>query len=148
MHLWIETHVEKQVEDVFEGFNKELFLKLAPPFPRVKLEQFDGCKVGDKVILKLSFIFFSQYWISEITKQATKPDEIYFIDKGIRLPFFLKSWQHTHIIIANDKGGSTIIDNIEYHSPFRWLDYLLYPSMWFMFWYRKPIYKKIFRKKR
>ncbi|TAE75760.1 MAG: hypothetical protein EAZ85_01730 [Bacteroidetes bacterium] len=146
MRLYFKTKVNLLPEKVFEGFNEQLFLKLAPPFPPVRLQRFDGCKAGDKVVLKLFFIFFSQIWESTILKQVTTKNEIYFIDRGTKLPFFLKQWQHSHIIQSNEDGGSFIIDDIEYHTPFWLLDYLMYPSMWFIFAYRKPIYRKIFKK--
>lgn len=146
MRLYFKTKVKLSPQKVFEGFDEKLFLKLAPPFPPVRLERFDGCKKDDKVILKLFFIFFSQLWESVILKQVITEKEIYFIDKGVRLPFFLSEWQHSHIIQSDEEGGSFIIDDIEYRTPFWLLDYLMYPSMWFIFAYRKPIYRKFFSK--
>ena len=144
MQFQITTFVKQQPSKVFAGFTQELFLRLAPPFPRIKLKRFDGCAVGDVVSVELNFIFFRNQWESLITAQAITEKEIYFIDEGKKLPFFLRAWQHTHRIVQQGTG-SIIIDAIVYKSPFWLLDYVLYPMMYLQFAYRKPIYKRVFR---
>lgn len=143
MKIIIKTKVRQDYQSVFAGFNKDLFLKLAPPFPPVKLLQFDGCEVNDIVKLELNFIFFKQTWESLIIANKATDEEIYFIDEGKKLPFFLKYWQHKHRIIKNGEQ-TEIIDDILYRTPFWLMDYLMFPLMYFQFYYRKPIYKKIF----
>ncbi len=130
---------------VWQHFNRELFLQLAPPFPPVTLLRFDGCKVGDVVTLKLGFVFFSQIWESHIVQQETNENAIFFVDEGKKLPFFLKYWQHKHILQKTENDCTIIVDDISYKSPFWLLDYLLYPMMYLQFAYRKPIYKKFFK---
>ncbi len=145
MKITIKTAVNQPIEAVWNGFNESLFTKLAPPFPPVKLLRFDGSEEGDEVHLELNFIFFKQTWVSIITENIKTEKEIYFIDKGIKLPFFLNFWQHKHRIVkaVDMKRGiySLIIDEIEFGSPF---GILLYPILFLQFLYRKPIYKKIF----
>jgi len=145
MRLKIVTQVEQSIEEVFEGFDKRLFLKLSPPFPKVKLQRFDGCQTNDRVIIELNFIFFKQIWESHITESKTTTEEIYFIDKGVKLPFFLKFWEHKHII-QRKEGKTFIIDDIHYKAIGGFLGTLLfYPSLYLQFLYRKPIYKKTFK---
>lgn len=145
MKITIKTAVNQPMEAVWEGFNENLFAKLAPPFPPVKLLRFDGSEQGNEVHLELNFIFFKQTWVSLITENVKTEKEIYFIDKGTKLPFFLTFWQHKHRIVkaVDMKRGvhSLIIDEIEFESPF---GALLYPALFLQFLYRKPIYKKIF----
>jgi ligand-binding SRPBCC domain-containing protein len=109
----------------------------------VKLLRFDGSTKGDLVTLELNFIFFKQKWTSEIVADLTDENEFYFIDKGIQLPFFLKKWTHKHRILK-DGEKSIIRDEIDYEAPFGLLTWLLYPTLFLQFAYRKPIYKKIF----
>ncbi|MDX2306190.1 MAG: hypothetical protein NW226_25500 [Microscillaceae bacterium] len=143
MHILISTPVKKSYQAVYQGFNKDLFLQLNPPFPRVKLLQFDGSKKGDHVKIELNFIFFKQIWISEITDDQSDSEQIYFIDQGIQLPFFLKSWRHKHLLVK--KGDQTlIVDDIRYQTPFLLTDYLMFPLMYLQFLYRKPIYRRYF----
>ena len=78
------------MEAVVEGFNESLFLKLNPPFPPVRLLQFDGCKKGDVVSLELNFILFKQQWISLITNDQTGEDYFQFIDIGEKMVAFLQ----------------------------------------------------------
>ncbi len=147
MRIHIETPVQQDYKTVFAGFNQELFLKLAPPFSGVKLLRFDGCKVGDRVELQLTLLFFiRQRWHSLITAFEQNEQEIYFIDEaeGKDLPFFLSKWRHKHHIVKTDKGAK-IIDEISYKAPFG-LNFLLYPILYLQFLYRKPIYKRIFAK--
>lgn len=145
MKLKISTSVEQDYRSVMRGFTQDLFLKLNPPFPPVRLLRFDGCKKDDIVSLELNFIFFRQEWRSIILEDGLDEHEFYFIDVGEKLPFFLKYWRHHHRI-QRDEEGSRIIDDISFRSPFLLMDFLLWPVLWLQFLYRKPIYQKIFRK--
>ena len=143
MNIKISTKVNQSLSKVWEGFNLELFAKLAPPFPPVEVKEVGGCLKGDKVHLELNFILFKQDWISDIIDQKRTESEIYFIDEGTKLPFFLSYWQHRHRLVKN--GESTIIiDDITFKTPTILTDYLFYPLMYLQFLYRKPIYKKVF----
>ena len=143
MKIYIKTSVNQSLSQVWAGFDDSLFKKLAPPFPHVKVIRFDGCKVGDKVEVELNFIFFKQLWISEIVSQTIDLKQIYFIDKGIKLPFFLKNWQHKHLIVQQE-NHTEIIDDIDFDTPFWLTNYLMYPFMYLQFWYRKAVYQKVF----
>jgi len=144
MKIVLDTLVEKNYLEVKAGFNEELFRRLSPPFPPVKVLRFDGCTTGNKVELELSFLLFKQKWVSLITEDKTTENEFYFIDEGIELPFFLGKWRHKHCIISQGLG-SLIRDEIEFTGPYFWLTPVLFPALWIQFWYRKPIYRKIFR---
>jgi len=145
MHIILETVVQAALPDVWSGFDRKLFDQLSPPFPPVEVVRFDGCLRGDVVILRLNFLMFRQDWESLITDQQTRADEIYFIDEGVRLPFFLRYWRHRHRLVRHESGGTVVIDDITFRTPFRLLDYLMYPLLWAQFAYRKPIYKRVFK---
>ncbi len=144
MKIKLRTPVAASLPAVWRGFDESLFKKLSPPFPPVKLVRYDGSHVGDVVSLELNFIFFKQKWTSHIVEQQETQEEIYFIDKGVKLPFFLAFWQHKHRLIRDPAGGTIIADEIEYRTPFLLFDYLMYPVMWGQFAYRGPIYKRVF----
>lgn len=127
------------------GFNQNLFLKLNPPFPPVRLLRFDGCSKDDIVSLELNFLLFKQQWTSVILEDGLDEKEFYFVDAGQKLPFFLKFWKHRHRIVkAGD--GARIVDDITFRSPFFLMDFLLWPVLWLQFLYRKPIYQRVFKK--
>ncbi len=147
MRLTIKTIVSARIPRIQQGFTDELFLNLNPPFPPVKLLQFDGCKIGDKVHLELNFLLFKQEWISEITAEGETPDEWFFVDEGTTLPFFLKTWRHHHRICKVSENSSAIIDDFTYSTGTIFTDILLYPALFFQFIYRKPIYKRVFKSK-
>ncbi|GAA5025869.1 hypothetical protein GCM10011506_10880 [Marivirga lumbricoides] len=145
MHLKLSTKVKQDYLQVKEGFNSELFMKLNPPFPPVDLLEFGGSEEGDKVHLRLNFLFFKQDWISLITFNKTDEQCFEFIDEGTKLPFFLKKWKHHHIVKKSKDRTSIIVDDVHFRSPFLLMDFLLYPILWLQFAYRKPVYKRIFK---
>jgi ligand-binding SRPBCC domain-containing protein len=145
MKINIQTPVRQPIEQVWNGFDESLFSKLAPPFPPVNLLRFDGSEKGNEVHLELNLLITKQLWISLITENEKTESEIYFIDMGIKLPFFLTFWQHKHRIVKaidlEKQTQSLIIDEIEFRSPF---GFLIYPALYLQFLYRRPIYQKIF----
>lgn len=145
MKILIQTQVEQSYLDVKSGFNESLFKELNPPFPPVKLLRFDGSNKGDVVALELNFIFFRQRWVSNIIADHTSDKEFYFIDEGVELPFFLKTWRHKHRVISNGIG-SIICDEIDFEAPLRILSFLLFPVLWLQFSFRKPVYRRYFKK--
>lgn len=145
MNITITTSVEKDFLAVKSGFTQDLFLALNPPFPKVKLLRFDGCEKGDIVSLQLNFIFFKQTWESVITEDETSNKEFRFIDEGIKLPFFFKYWRHHHRVISSENGAK-IIDDITFKTPLLIPEFLMYPTLYLQFLYRKPVYKKFFKK--
>ncbi len=145
MKFVIKTKVDKTLKDVFSAFDEKLFIKLSPPFPPVKLLRFDGCDKNDEVHLELHFIFFKQKWVSIITENKVSNNEIYFIDKGLVLPFFLKEWKHKHLLkVFNSE--TIITDDIEFKTGSVIGDVVVLPLLYLQFIYRKPIYKQYFAK--
>jgi ligand-binding SRPBCC domain-containing protein len=148
MRLQLTTHVGGHYEAVMAGFDHKLFGQLAPPFPKVRLQRFDGSGVDDEVHLELDFVLFKQVWHSRIVEAGTTPTEAFFVDEGIRLPFFLKQWRHRHRVVATGPNECQIIDAIEY-STGSWLtNVLFYPALWAQFAYRVPVYRRVFGRPR
>ncbi len=145
MKLTLETRVASSPQDVWAGFNEALFVQLAPPFPRIRLLKFEGSTTGCLVEVEINFLLFRQVWQSLIVEQGETAEAIWFVDEGRQLPFFLRYWRHRHVISA-ENGGARILDDIEFRSPSRILDILLYPSLWLQFAYRRPIYRRVFGK--
>ncbi|GAB4334612.1 MAG: hypothetical protein OHK0038_11880 [Flammeovirgaceae bacterium] len=145
MRIYIETEVENDIEKVWKRFDKQLFIELSPLFPKVNILRFDGCQKDDVVKLEINFVFSKQLWESYISENVVNENSCYFTDVGRTLPFFLKSWNHQHLLIK--KGEKTlIIDNITFQSFGFLMNFLIYPMLYLQFWMRKPIYKKYFRK--
>lgn len=140
----ISTTVNTALPSVKEGFNEDLFVSLNPPFPRVILQQFDGCSVGDIVSLELDFVFFRQVWTSEIVNENSSATSWEFIDEGRRLPFFVKSWRHIHRLTSIGKN-TLITDHVTYSTGSSVTDWLVLPMYYLVFLYRKPIYKRTFK---
>ena len=143
MIIHIQTQVNQPTTRVFAGFNRELFLKLNPPGLSAKLIRFDGTHQGGLTHLQINFIFFKQDWISLNTEFKNTLNEIFFVDEGQKLPFFLKTWRHKHRVLQIEQK-SLIIDEIQYSSSFKWMEILIYPLLYSVFYYRKHIYRSVF----
>ena len=145
MTIHLETAVNQDFMSVWNGFDADLFVALAPPFPIVTLKQFDGCKTGDKVKIELNALVTTLYWNAKIIAHDITENHAQFIDVADdEAPFFIKDWKHTHTI-AKAKQGSVIIDHIEYKTYNMITDLFFYPLFLLQFLYRKPIYKRYFK---
>ncbi len=146
MNIILKTKVRNTNHKVvMNGFTRELFERLAPPFPPFVLQKFDGCKTGDDVNLELNFLFFKQQWNSRIIDHGEDSQKTYFVDSGTKLPFFLSFWEHHHIIEQNNQDV-IIIDDIRFRiKPWILIPFVM-PGLLLVFLYRKPVYKKVFSK--
>ena len=138
----IFTPIQAPISHVKELFTADLLLRLSPPFPRVSLQRFDGCKKNDNVILVINLLFTKVTWSSLITEDALTTDEWYFIDQGVKMPFGLRYWQHKHRVKKINDVSCEIIDEISFDTRNEFLNYLLFPFLWGMIFYRKPFYQK------
>ncbi len=142
-HLQLETKVNQDYKTVFAGFDRKLFDVLLPNFPPVKVLEFDGQRVDGRVGIEMNLFLFKIVWIVRIVSITESLDEIEFVDEGVELPSFLRYWKHRHIVRHNGVS-TTIIDDITFYSPYRVLDWLLYPIFWLQFFMRRPIYERFF----
>lgn len=139
----VSTTVQASLEKIEQNFTADLFAQLNPPFPPVKLLRFGGNEAGAEVELEMNFLFFKQRWISRITTAERTETKWFFIDEGIQLPFFLRSWKHLHLV-EQGTSHSKITDRISLSGP-AWLpDFLLVVLFKALMLYRKPVYRKVF----
>lgn len=145
MRFILRTPVAQPPTIVLAGFTRELFVALAPPFPRLTVRRFDGCRRGDQVEIELDTLVKKLSWTSLITDNGMLPDGThFFVDEGQVLPPPLRFWRHRHLMEPGPAGGSVIVDDLEYRTASPWLDKLLYPAMWAQFAWRRPIYRRWF----
>ncbi len=145
MQLHLKTNVRQDYRQVFDAFDEELFRKLAPPYPKLKLLRFDGSAPCDMVEVELQTGIKSFRWTSLITERTITDTEAWFTDEGQQLPPPLKLWHHKHLLTANGTGA-TIHDIINYSTDIKLLDMAMYPIMLAAFGMRKPVYRKLFGK--
>ncbi|MGL4364883.1 MAG: SRPBCC family protein [Bacteroidales bacterium] len=145
MKIRISTPVQGNYLTVFRQFDEKLLNYLKPSFPAAQIMAFEGSSKGSKVHISLSFLFFSQDWVSVITEENIEESAAYFIDEGVQLPFFLSKWKHQHLV--EKQGENAVIhDIIEFKTPFFLFDYLMYPALYLQFYQRKPKYQRFFGK--
>ena len=138
----ISTPVQAPISHVKKLFTADLLIRLSPPFPTVTLQRFDGCKKDDNVVLVINLLFQKVTWSSLITEDLETENEWYFIDQGVKMPFGLQYWQHKHRVQKISEEACEIIDEISFDTCNAFLNYLLFPFLWGMIFYRKPFYKK------
>lgn len=138
----ISTSIQAPISHVKKLFTANLLMRLSPPFPRVTLQRFDGCKKDDNVILEINLVFTKVTWSSLITEDKLTADEWFFIDQGVKMPFGLNYWQHKHRVKKINEESCEIIDEISFDTRNEFLNYLLFPFLWGMIFYRKPLYQK------
>lgn len=146
MQLEIRTRVKGNPQEVFSGFNQQLFETLSPPFPPVRVRHFGGCRTGDEVDLELNFLLRKERWLSVVVEDELHGEAPYFVDEGRILPSFLSYWRHEHRIEPDTENPdhSLIVDAITFETP-RWLpEALMAPGLWVQFLYRIPVYKRYF----
>lgn len=145
MRIVLRTPVAQPPAQVMAGFTRELFVALAPPFPKLRVLRFDGCHTGDRVEIELDTLVKRLLWTSEITEDGVLPDGThFFVDEGRVLPPPLRYWRHRHLLEPGPAGSCVIVDDLEYRSGSRVLDAALYPAMWAQFAWRRPIYRRWF----
>lgn len=143
MKILIKTKVKCSLEKAKLKFDQELFEKLAPPLSQLNVKRFDGCKKGDEIHLTLKIAKIIQNdWVSLITADHSDDNEFYFIDEGLKLPLPLKNWKHIHRVAKLDDEHCLVIDDITYECNPPLLGKILYPTLYSLFAYRKPIYKR------
>jgi len=146
MQLTIRSYVsDAMADEVFEGFDLNLFTFLSPIFPKMHVNRFDGCKTGDVVSVSLFVpLLPEQKWISEIVSHQSIPGQSHqFIDEGRTIPFFLSTWKHTHRIEQVEKDV-LITDAIQFTTPWYFPAFLAYLMLYPSFNSRKKKYAKYF----
>ncbi|MBC7447488.1 MAG: hypothetical protein H7330_05460 [Hymenobacteraceae bacterium] len=144
MRLLLTTAVSNpNPHAVMARFDEALFRALAPPFPRLQVDRFDGCRVGDVVGVTMDWGLGSQSIVSRITDAGQTPTAAWFVDEGETLPWPFRQWRHRHLIEADPRGaGTRITDDLTYHTGSPVLDWLARPALWALLAYRKPIYRQ------
>lgn len=140
----LNTFVEKDFQDVFSKFDRDLFNYLLPPSFLVKVNRYDGNQKGDEVHVEFKFPFKASMNVV-ITDVIMEPDHAYFVDQGLQLPFGMKEWKHTHHVFREPKG-SRICDEVHFSCNFRILYLLYFPLLWFSMKLRNRPYQKYFKK--
>lgn len=136
----IRTKVYGTPRGILAKFTLELLLKLTPPLINVEVNQFDGNKKNSEVHIISSLFGNYQNWKNLITEDFESDDECYFVDEAIEMPFPFTSWIHTHKIRRIDEKRSYIQDHIKYSCQYKFLESIIYPAIFALMYYRKPIY--------
>ncbi len=141
MKIKLYSKVPGRWEEVYEHFNKDLFLYLLPPGAR--LIRFDGSAKDD--IVHIQFPMAAE-WISHIVKTGQEQGHAWFVDTGVKLPFGLTDWEHKHHVYEEDQESSRIVDEMEFSTGNRLKDTIIYPFLLLAFLPRVWQYKKYFNR--
>ncbi len=143
----IRTKVHGSPREILKKFKKELLIKLTPPFVKIEITQFDGCEKGGEVHIVSSVLGNYQSWVNIIVDSFDSDEECYFVDQAREMPFPFTYWNHTHKIRRVSDEKSYIQDHIVYKCSHPVLELAVYPVVYFLMYYRKPIYLDTFNEK-
>lgn len=87
------------------------FMRLAPPWTPVRLEQFEGIREGDRAVIRLG-PGPGLRWVAEHNDYVAGRQ---FCDRQVTGPF--RAWHHTHRMEPQEDGTSRLIDDIYYEPP-------------------------------
>lgn len=138
------TVIKAPFDKAHSGFNRDLFEFLLPPFKMAEVNKYEGQNPGDIIDLRFRIPFIGS-WSVIIKEKWLSHREYGFIDRGLRVPFGISYWQHIHRVVARTPDSSFIIDDIEYETQWKLLDYLLYIPLFLAFFPRKSQYKKYYK---
>lgn len=121
-NIKVVTKINKSASEVFSRFGDGLFEKLVPSFAKVLRN--DGIYVGSKVSVKF-MIPFMKTWYSQII-DVYKGNSYYFTDIGLSgMPFGIIEWRHHHKVVRIDSTSCFIVDDIQFKTNSRVLDYIV-----------------------
>lgn len=143
MQIKVKTQVFESRSKVWAGFNRHLFMALAPAYPRLEVTRFDGCETGDEVHIVLHTGLMPLKWNARIVSHLFSAEVHEFIDEGTVLPFPLVYWRHVHRI-EDSPNGCVITDHVYYRTRIFLTDILLYPFLFLTVYQRKSRYKKYY----
>tara|TARA_Y100000996_G_C22389083_1_gene588381 strand:- start:55 stop:498 length:444 start_codon:yes stop_codon:yes gene_type:complete len=131
----------KIVNQAFHSIN---FVNFLTSFQPVKIINWSGVKDGDEAYFKLWFFGWKDFKVKH-EKYNVSEMKLSFIDRGIKLPLGIDSWEHTHIV-KMDKEHTIIKDKVCFTHSNKFLSYLLFPILIFPIFIRKLLYKVYFIK--
>ena len=131
-------------EKVSEGFHNIKFVEFLTQSQPVKIIEWTGIQNGKKAHFKLWFFGWRNFKVSHEAYQKNNKI-LYFIDRGIDLPFGLSSWEHQHIV-KKEKDTVLVKDIVNYSHPNKFIGIILYPMLVFPIIIRKILYKLYFIK--
>jgi ligand-binding SRPBCC domain-containing protein len=140
----IKTRVKGQPKEILKRFTQELFLKTCPPLMTLEINRYDGNNLNDEIHLVSSFLGQYQFWLTRIVDRQIKEHRAYFTDKAVEMPFPFTYWKHVHAVEKIDDEYCYIIDDITYSCSNKLLTLTSYPIVYFMMFYRRPIYVDYF----
>jgi ligand-binding SRPBCC domain-containing protein len=146
MKIILKTKVNQEFNRVADNFDRNLFEFLLPPRVIARLVRYDESAPGSVVHIRFKFPWSSD-WISKIISERRNAGMYEFVDVGEKLPFGLKSWKHRHIVKKADKKNTLIVDEMQFSTGLKLIDFLAYPVLFLAFSPRKKQYKRYFERK-
>tara|TARA_Y100001935_G_scaffold144308_1_gene119197 strand:- start:179 stop:628 length:450 start_codon:yes stop_codon:yes gene_type:complete len=128
-----------KLSDVIRSFHDRKFVDFLTALQPVNILSWDGIESGK--VASFSFWFFG-WRIMKVVHEGYEAKDtcLQFIDKGLKLPFGLDSWNHYHVVKVQD-DNVVISDKVQMHSESRVKLFFIFPIMIFPILIRKITYK-------
>lgn len=141
----VKHRVPHPMHSVWALFTRDLFLALAPAWPRLQVHVFEGCYPGNRVELSLNFGLFQAEWKGRVTQQGESEQEIQFTDVALQPPLGLSYWQHTHRLIRLSEQETLLVEDIYLQGRNPLMTALLWLAFWGQMRLRGSAYRAYFR---
>lgn len=141
--LFFESKVDSAFEKVVLHIGKNLFKEITPAVLNFNIIKFDGISVGDDI--KIQMNFGKEFiWHSKVVSSKKNEVELTFIDVGILMLPFMKSWHHEHQFKLVEDGKTIIRDFISFECEPKIFEFLYYGIFYTMFKIRSQTYNSFF----
>lgn len=138
-NLVINTTLKASVDEILSNFNAETMQEATPPFINLEVTRFDGVEYANQTHMITSIFGHYQSWIIEVMQTKKTQDGIIIRTEATECPFPFNLWIHTYHIHELGNGMTKITDNIKFKTENFLFDLLIYPIVYFIMYYRKPI---------
>ena len=117
----VRTTVAAPFAKTAAKFNINLFKALAPVFPQLRIDRYEGQQTGHRIDLRLGLWPVWVPWRLTIAHHWDEAESWGFVDQGLVMPWPLAAWQHEHRLNALPDGQTEIVDAIVLSVKPRWL---------------------------
>jgi ligand-binding SRPBCC domain-containing protein len=143
MQFAYRTLVGQPPDTVFPVFGEAAFVEsLAPALMGLRVIRI-GLALGDEIEVRFEGLGPRGPWVSRIESLERTPDEIWFVDRSIRLPWPFATFRHRHGFVAKG-SGTVLVDDVTFTTSQRVLGPFVSAGLRLSFGFRRGRYRARF----
>ena len=143
MQLAYRTRVGQPPETVFPVFGEAAFVESLAPGPMGLRVIRIGLALGDEIEVRFDGLGPRGPWVSRIDSLDRTPDQIWFVDQSIQLPWPFATFRHRHGFVAKG-SGTVLVDDVTFTTGARLLGPFVSFGLRLSFVFRRRRYRARF----